>query len=325
MKEEDVKIPEQIQKQGEEADKLWEKQHGKTEIAPVNDEETKKEEERLAEEQAELKRVEEEEGVEKEEAVKAKKLEELPDFKHKFDVLQGKYDAEVPRLINENKRLRDHSLELSQIISTLQVEVEKIKTKEPEKKQDIKSFLTQEEVEELESVIEPSLLNKVIDGIVAERLRSVEQSVSSVQSTQIQTAEDIFWSKVDTIPNWQETNNDPAFKDEYLNSKAPYTNLTLRQILTDAQKRLDAGTVIEIFNNFPGTKKPKATLKPKISPQKGSGRIETSVTGKQWTIKEINDFYNDVQKGKYKGRDKERKQTEQDIWNAQKEGRIIKV
>ena len=318
-------LPKQVQEQSDNADKLWNEQHGKTEAAPKEDDEIKKEEERLAEEQAELERVEEEKKAQEEEdAAKAKQLEEEPDFKHKYDVLQGKYDAEIPRLTSDVQKLRSHNIELSQIISTLQSEVEKVKT--TEKPKDISTVLTKEEMEDLESVIEPSLLNKVVDNLLAERLRKIEQSVSSVQNTQFQTAEDIFWGKIDSIPNWQAINNDPVF-NEWLDNKAPYTHLTRRQLLKEAQSKLDAVTVAEIFTDFSGTKEtpPETTKrKPRISPAKGTGRTITSAVGKQWAIKDINNFYNDVQKGKYKGREKERKQIEQDIWNAQKEGRIIK-
>lgn len=332
MGDHNVKLPEQVKKQEKEADELLKKQQqeGKTdeELAALEEEKGAKEEEekRLADELAEKER------IEAEEAERLKFEEGDPEnWKHKYEVLKGKYDAEVPPLTNEVRRLRDHGNELGEIIGTLQAEVEKLKTEKPTEKVDASSFLNPEELEAIEDVIEPSILNKVVDGLLAERLKTIEQKVTGVQNTQFQTAEDVFWGKVEQIENWETINTSPEF-NAFLDLKAPYTNLTRRQILAGAQKRLDAATVIELFGDFVKTQKPTTpegttTLgrQPRISPPAGSSGTGAGAGKKIWTRKQISEFYQDVHKGKYKGREKERKRIDSDIWQAQIDGRIKKT
>jgi len=327
----DVKLPAQVQKQEEEADRLWHEQHGKTdnkdEPSPGQAPEAE------AEIEPEVVDVEPEPSAVDAEAELQPEPAEPTDYQHKFDVLQGKYDAEVPRLNAENKQLREHSIELGQIIGTLQAEVEKLKTaqagQQPEVDtgQIVRQFLDEDEMEELQTAVNPKLLGKVIDGLIKSRMQPLEQSVGSVRETQFRTAEDVFWEKVDAIPNMNTINKDPGF-NAWLDKKAPYTHLTRRQVLENAQKNLDAGTVVELFNDFIGLTAPKpATTKPTgrkahISPGKGAGPTSVPAEDKIWTVKEINAFYVDVQKGKYRGKEKERKQKEQEIWNAQRKGNV---
>ncbi|MBE9582158.1 MAG: hypothetical protein IMF18_11125, partial [Proteobacteria bacterium] len=255
--------------------------------------------------------------------------------------LQGKYDAEVPRLIAENRDLRGHSNELGQIIGTLQAEVEKLKVedKPPEQAPKIEAgkiaqeCLSEGELEELRATVDPEILGKIISGAIQSQMQPLTQSMADIQGAQTKTVEDRFWDKIEaTIPNWDAIDKSPEFNN-WLNQNAPYTGMTRRQILQKAQLGLNATIVAEIFNDFVAFKgsasgeiPPKAekpgVLKPHISPAKGAGASNVPVQKKTWTVTQINKFYVDVQKGKYKNRDKERKQTEQDIWNAQKEGRI---
>lgn len=344
----DVKLPVQVQKQQEEADRLWQEQHGKTDAAGNPIPAVAPESELIVEPEPEPEPIVGGES-EPEPRVVEPELPAIPpvepaDIQHKFDVLQGKYDAEVPRLSAENKQLRDHSVELGQIIGTLQGEVEKLKTGQVTQEQPVvdtgqvvRQFLNEEEIEELQATIDPKLLGKIIDGVVKSQVQPLEQSVGSVRDTQFQTAEDVFWDKVNAIPDVSKINHDPGFNG-WLDQKAPYTHRTRRQVLQEAQERLDAATVVELFNDFTstagaviaqgavppsGATPPPPKRKPHISPARGAGGSSTpSAQGKIWTVKEINAFYQDVQKGKYKGKDKERNQKEQDIWNAQKEGRI---
>lgn len=338
--EDDVKLPDQVKKQQENADRLWKEQHGKTDEPTTPEPELKPE----PEPEPEPDYVDETPEPEPEPEPTPEPEPEPPatDFEHKFNVLQGKYDAEIPRLSQENRQLRDQTIELGSIIGRLQTEIEKLKGASDEPAQavkgDIYQFLTDEEVEEVESSIDPGILAKVVQGMIKTQIAPFEQSLTSVRDTQYQTAEDRFWDKVNTtLPKWQEVNNNPAFGD-WLGTKAPYTNRTRQQVLTDAQKSLNAETVVEIFNDFlrssdsghgatpaqggqPVAAKPTGK-KPRIAPAKGVGASSKPAEGRIWTRKEIKDYYADVQRGKFRGKEKEQKRLEADIWKAQREGRV---
>lgn len=295
-------LPEQVRKQEEESQKLWDQQHGNT--APEATPE-----------------VEEPEIL-----VETPVIPESSDFKHKYDVLQGKYDSELPRMSAENKQLRDHTIELSQVISTLQSEVEKLKETpavEPEPPQGMRESLSEEEVAEIESVMDFDVFDKIVGKFVKNRTQPLEQNIASLQTTRAQSAEDVFYGKINAITDLQAINTSQEF-NEWLDLKAPYTHQTRRTILKAAESNLDADTVCELFGDY--AKKPgKQTLKPRISPGKGVSTTGVPAEGKIWTAKEVSDFYVNVQKGKYNGKETERKQTERDIWNAQIQGRIQKT
>jgi len=338
MEDANVKLPKQVQDQKDKADKLWKEQHGEQDPPAVEKQDPSEEP------PGEVIPPGQEPPAEPPSESPATPPSEPPvsaevDYQHKFDVLQGKYDAEVPRLIAENRDLRGHSNELGQIIGTLQTEVEKLKegSKSPEQpKVDTgkiaQECLSEEELEELRATVDPEILGKIINSAVQSQIQPLTQSMTDVQNGQARTAENRFWDRVDAIPNWDAINKSPEFNN-WLDKSAPYTGMTHRQILQKAQTDLNAAVVTEIFNDFAVSKSPSPGVspsktgkpvapKPHISPAKGAGASSAPVQKKTWTVTQVNKFYVDVQKGKYRNKEKERKQTEQDIWNAQKEGRI---
>lgn len=337
MEDANVKLPKQVQDQKDKADKLWKEQHGESDppVEPLQEPSQDLSMEPVVE------TLDPQPDPSPEPQPEPPADAEVVDYQHKFDVLQGKYGAEVPRLIAENRDLRGHSNELGQIIGTLQAEVEKLKVenKLPEHPPKIEAnkiaqeCLSDGELEELRATVDPEILGKIISGAIQNQIQPLTQSMMDVQGAQVRTVEDRFWDKIEaTIPNWNVIDKSPEFNN-WLDQKAPYTGMTRRQILQKAQSNLNAAIVTEIFNDFVASKGPAPEVippkaeklgapKPHISPAKGAGASNVPVQKKTWTVTQINKFYTDVQKGKYRNRDKDRKQTEQDIWNAQKEGRV---
>ena len=116
----------------------------------------------------------------------------------------------------------------------------------------------------------------------------------------------------------------------------PLVGVARQTILEDAQKSLDVRRVSNFFNawlektgqaNAAQNSRRKATaseLEKQVAP--GRPRTAAAPTGsnaKTYAPQDIQKFFDDVRKGKYKGREAERDRIERDIFSAQRDGRIV--
>ena len=114
----------------------------------------------------------------------------------------------------------------------------------------------------------------------------------------------------------------------------PLTGIRRQTYLEDAQKNLDANRVVTFFRTWEGAtgktntaQVDRTTQQSQLQKQVAPGRsrnngVKASGQNRTYTPNDIQEFYSDVRKGKYKGRDDERGRIERDIFAAQQEGRI---
>jgi hypothetical protein len=139
------------------------------------------------------------------------------------------------------------------------------------------------------------------------------------------------------IPNWREINGNDDFAT-WLFQRDPTSGSVRQDLLDDAQNKGDAHRVIHIFKSWMGetgydTGNSETTaqagqsseLESQVAPGRGrsGGQPQGETEGSTWTRAEIAAFFNDVSKGKFRGRDEERKQIEADIFDAQANGRVV--
>ncbi|MEI2419641.1 hypothetical protein V6O07_05160, partial [Arthrospira platensis SPKY2] len=144
-----------------------------------------------------------------------------------------------------------------------------------------------------------------------------------------------FWADLQaTVPDWQDINTDQGFQS-WLLEVDPLTGLTRQTYLEDAQRNLDVRRVVNFFTTWKGLSGGPAArpnraaqsaseLERQVAPGRGrSGGAKVSGEPTTYTPDDIRKFFQDVQKGVYRGKEDERNRIERDIFAAQREGRIV--
>lgn len=231
--------------------------------------------------------------------------ESKPDWEHKFRVLQGKYDAEVPRL---NQELREIREQLSQ-------------ASEQRKQQEEQSL--RPNYDELKDVADEEVVTafqkqqEIIDRqnqVIAE----LKQRVDMVGNNSVDSAQKMFYATLQqAVPDWEKINNDQRFIS-WLSEVDPYSGSSRQELLNQAAQSLDAQRAAFFFTSWKGTVKKKS---PPISPNNSKNSTPPQEK-KTYTAAEIKKFADDIVKGKYRHNPDERKRLEDEYTRAQMEGRI---
>jgi hypothetical protein len=229
-------------------------------------------------------------------------------WRHRFDVLQGKYNAEIPALRQEIKTLTQKLAEQSTEGSAVQ------------RAQTAMQELTPAEIEEYG----PDLVNliKKVAGSIAgksDNFDDVKAEVAQMRDERHQDAYARFMTDLEVqLPNWREINADPAFL-EWLSGTDMLSGAQRQQLLTDAEKARDAYRVVAIFKSFGGKPAVKQEIPAELVQPKQSRATVTDVTGqKTWSRDEISKFYRE----RSSMTPSEASAIEADIFAAQSQGRI---
>jgi len=261
----------------------------------------------------------------------------------KYKTLQGMYNAEVPRLHQQNREMSQRVQQMEQLLASLSAQQSAQPTPQPV----VEKLVSDKDVEEYGESLD--VMRKVSREElipVAQRLAQIEQmlrqmqmnvvpQVQAVAQRQQMTAEQQFWADLTrTVPNFRQINDNTEFQSWLLQSD-PLTGITRQTYLDDAQRSLDAGRVANFFRAWlestgqatvaQSTGSAAASeLEKQVSPgrSRSTGTPATAKQGKTYTPQDIQKFFNDVRQGKYKGREQERDRIERDIFAAQRENRI---
>lgn len=267
------------------------------------------------------------------------------DFEHKYKVMQGKYNVEVPRLHQTVREQAARLQSMEQLIATMQQQAAEPAQRTAESSPslvteedknaygdsiDVMRRVCREEINGLSAQVKS--LSQVIQQLQA----SIVPQVNAVAQKQARTADEQFWVTLNTlVPNWQAINDDDRFKS-WLLEHDPLAGTTRQALLEVAHGNLDAWRVASFFstwanmngvsgtpNRSGGKKQAVSELEAQVSPGRGrSAAPPVQGAPKQFTRADVSKFYDDVRKGAYKGRDEERARLERDIFVAMKEGRV---
>lgn len=267
-------------------------------------------------------------------------------WESRYRTLQGKYDAEVPRLFAEISALRK---QLEQPAPQTQAPVI---PPTPAGPLDIKAILAGDKdlEKQLATFSEDypdvsGLLVKLTERAASvnvqrmnEAINAQAQTAQTVQELKAETRNQQYWDIVNReLPDWQETRNDPDFA-VWLGELDPYTGVTRGDLTQDAIVKNDAHRVVNIYKGFRAAKatnhqpststsnqpavNPAAAL---VAPPSGSRSAPTLTTqNKETPITSayIKQFYNDAAKGKYRANEKEFNIIETRINRAVAEGKV---
>lgn len=174
---------------------------------------------------------------------------------------------------------------------------------------------------------------------------SLEQKLTgTVQQTKT-TAKQTMLTNLDRdLPEWRAINVRPEFKS-WLALPDPYSGVSRNSMLLSAYEQNDTSRVLAFFNGFvselaaeapvqlppPVSATPQAPPKPGLESLAAPGRARTSAqpnapAEKQIiTTADVNAFYDAKRKGVYRGREAEADALEQELFLAQREGRVRAV
>lgn len=249
------------------------------------------------------------------------------DWKAKYLVLKGKYDAEVPRQAAEIAGLKELTRTLEQRIAQLQqsapgtppANTQTIVTDQDRERFDPDLLQVMERVAHsaASSAVEP--LRKPVEESQAER-------AARERATQETERRDRFIDDLeDLVPEWVSLDKEPGFH-AYLAETDEATGKQRQELLGARVAAHDVVGTARIFNGYlrnrpappPPTKsRIEEQLVPEVSGRASAPRSDARI----WTRAEVNKFYTDIARRRITD-PAEIKKTEQEIDVAQREGRI---
>ena len=260
----------------------------------------------------------------------------------KYKTLQGMYNAEVPRLHQQNREMSSRVQQMEQLLASLSAQQTSAQSQ-----QIVEKIVTDKDVEEYGESLD--VMRKVsreelipmeqrftqMEQMFRQMQTNVVPQVQAVAQRQQVSAEQGFWAELTSVvPNFRQINDNDAFQS-WLLSADPLTGITRQTYLDDAQRSLDAKRVANFFRAWLEStgqaavaqstgRTQNSELEKQVTPgrSRNTGVPATTNQGKMYSPQDIQKFFNDVRTGKYKGREPERDRIERDIFAAQRENRI---
>lgn len=270
---------------------------------------------------------------------------EAPDaWQRRYEILKGKYDAEVPRMAAQIREMKGEMDGLRGLLANLQQTPPGASQATPQAPASLIDPKEREEYgDELISVIQrgaQEVFNPEVAGL-REEIAELKRQLGGMGQTLTQTQQGTVLDRLaQEVPEWEKLNNDELFLD-WLAQEDRYAGMTRQDMLDRAFKANDAARVIRFFKGYleenaalqpaqadpapAPARKTETTLDDMVAPGKpsgASGQVAQTGNKRTWTQKQIADFYRKVNAGKYRTRPKEQEEIERDIVAAAGEGRI---
>jgi len=242
------------------------------------------------------------------------KEKDLEYYKHRLNVVLGKYNAEITRANKELNGYKDRVAELEDQIKVL--------TATP------KESLFSEEDKERYGDDYTQLIEKGIEKSRKEDQETINQLKNELKNLQqVKTPQqevvsgpraEFMQILKDKVPNWEEVNASEGF-NLFLETKDNLSGDTYRDLIRRADQKLDVDRVIYFFQTYLNTQKPGMQHKSgTYMPEK---RVSSDSSQEGYiTRREIDEFYQSVRRGTYQG---DASAMEIKIAKAQRDGKII--
>jgi hypothetical protein len=280
--------------------------------------------------------------------VKSEPEPERNDWKQKYSVLQGKYDAEVPRLHEDVRNLKAQLDNLARAQQAPAPAPQELKRNR---------YLKEDEVEEFGEEFFDMIgrrAKEVAETEFAPLVASLREEVRQLRGQVGHTGEliqrneqDSFYTQLAIkVPDWEQINNSSTFL-AWLGKEIPDTNgRTRHSELMEAFNERNVANVAKYFKTFTASVQPRneehaqssdsrdqgrtgsaptLDLNQFVSPSAGQGSPQSTPSqGSQkiWTQSEISSFYSDVRNGKYRNRGADKAKIEEAIVKAGIQGRV---
>ncbi|MBT2772925.1 hypothetical protein J7J47_11895 [Halomonas sp. ISL-60] len=251
-------------------------------------------------------------------------------WQHRFQVLQGKYNGELPALRKENEQLKQQVADKDRRIQELekQAPVTDNSGISDDQLAQFKESFGEDLVTFIERMSKQNAAAPETGNTkeLQDRLDRLEAEKEADAAEKREDAEARFWSSLEqAVPSFRQINSDPAFL-QFLSKFDPQTGRQYQQVLSEAQQSLNAKGVADIFKLHLSQATPKTPEKRTVPDEQVEPRTTkaaptpSSQGGKLWTGAEISQFYRDKTAGRYAADEAQR--LEADIFAAQREGRV---
>lgn len=263
-------------------------------------------------------------------------------WKHKFEVMDGKHRAEVPRLADTVKSLKDENERLRSDIektrTSLASQIDELRnTSNTAKKGEAESAL----IETISDSIGPDAAKRLVDYVksnigvsdvpvnVSNKISALEKQVQESQETFRRSTRQTYNDGLrSAIPDIEVKMTDPAFL-EWLSKPIPCSGgVRYGDRLKSSDDNNDLSGVLEVISSYwKNLKTGKAIagldIDELVQPQKSkASRVVQTTEKKIYTQKMVDDFYQKTRQGFYRGKEKDQKVIQDDIDQAMFEGRI---
>jgi hypothetical protein len=259
-------------------------------------------------------------------------------LQQRFDTLQGKYNAEIPRLNQAMQDLTGRLNAANQQIVDLQNENRQLResaaTKAPEG-----------DTPSGGQILDPNAFEAYgpefvqMANVLQDVLKTNRDTAHKVETFTAQTAtskrEAFEKSLTDAVADWRALNFDNGFI-AWLQVVPPGETRTRIQMLRERESALDHAGCAKFFNDYksehPFQQPPPAPRQPDISRQftpdssGGAGESAPDAAKRTWTRAQIKQFFRDKAEGRYNGTLGTPEQAavlERDIHLASAEGRVV--
>lgn len=274
---------------------------------------------------------------------------ERTDWKQKYAVLKGKYDAEVPRLSQDLREYKDRVTALEDKMAEVATQAVAV-----EETPEVRADFTAEEIadygEDLLDVIGRKA-RSIVESEYRPQISKLQGEVSQLSTQLGETGQkvgkfetnEVFAQLDSTVKDWRAINVDPEFHG-WLDQIDPFSGETRKDLLLKAFNRKNAQQVRAFFDKYTqenaavvpptptdpdpsgqgGTERSTLDLGNYVAPgtPRSGGTAGAPKEKRFWTNAEIGRFYGQVQKGHYKNRPEDKARIEADIVAATREGRI---
>lgn len=211
-------------------------------------------------------------------------------WEQRFNVMQGKYNAEVPRLHQQLREMADALADLKDKVKTPEPTPEPKQDRVTDKdREDFGADLLDAAARAAEDVFDRretalvARIEKMLNGVLGQ--------VQTVEARQTVSDSDRFWATVRGVhADFDNVNADQKWFD-YLDSRVPGARMSRRQLAEDAIKRFDAEALVEMVASFKSTlpvtpvapNGPSDELRSQVTPSTSLVSQQNADTGRIWT------------------------------------------
>lgn len=255
-------------------------------------------------------------------------------WEQRFKTLQGMYQSEVPQLRAQNKAQEAQLVQLTEQVRALTQAVQKAATpQQPEKpsvdQRDVEAFgaelvdMVTKYAKQSYDAIRQELQASVTQ--LDQRVKELENNVNGVRQETAESKEEQFYVTLQTlVPDWQEVNGDERWL-AWLAEVDPVYGVPRQAALDRARATFNAQHAANLFKAFKQTLPTKPSAQQLVTPRTNASPSipEPQAPARPISRKFINDFYLDVAKGRYAGREAEQQRIDAEINQAVAEGRVV--
>ena len=231
------------------------------------------------------------------------------EWKHRYDVLKGKYDAEVPRLHDELRYWRDRAETLADQVRTPQ---------EPANPQS--SIVADQDLADI--IGDDAAV--VVARLLAKQKADFESKLDQAQQLSQRSAQDRFWDRVyAAFPNYQTMQHDPAL-NQWMGGSWPGSRYSRLQQAQQLVNDMDSDGFVALLKAYqPTTQEPLQPRKPPApTPRRAAGSGTPPPEKTTLTPAELEAQSNRVIQLRKSGRRQEADALERILDTAFSEGRI---